>query len=233
MPAGIPGTWNTTLSPALIANQRTVSAPRLAPDGRSLAFASEYDGRTDLFVVGDEGWPRPVSADQALSGGNYTWSPEGREFVFTAATDGKLWLCPASGGQAQRLTLREGRHHTPRFSPDRRFVSFLCDRGDEIDVVVVSVDGTWQRVLNRGSDFPMDPSWSPDGRRVVWHAYPNTMMPWDQSALVVVEAERGEPRTIAGAPRTAYANARFSPDGSRRAECHRVERGRIGAADAA
>ncbi|HEY7032375.1 MAG TPA: S9 family peptidase [Thermomicrobiales bacterium] len=215
MPSTIPGTWETTLSPALVAHQRTVSAPRLAPDGRTLAFAGERDGRTDLFVVGEEAWPRQVTADHALSGGSYGWSPDGRQFALTAAADGKLWLCPSSGGPARRLAWREGRHHTPRFSPDGRFVSFVCDRGDEIDVVVVSVDGTWQRVLNRGSDFPMDPSWSPDGRRLVWHAYPNTVMPWDQSTLVVAEVDGGEPRTIASAPRTAYANARFSPDGTR------------------
>ena len=69
MPSGIPGTWETTLSAALIAHQRTVSAPRLSPDGLMLAFAGEYDGRTDLFVVGEEGWPRQVTADHALAGG--------------------------------------------------------------------------------------------------------------------------------------------------------------------
>ncbi len=163
MPSTIPGTWESALSADLIARQRTVSAPRLSPDGRALAFAVEYDGRTDLFVDWGEGWPRQVTADHALAGGSYAWSPDGQQFVFTAATDGKLWLCSARGGPARRATLREGRHHAPRFSPDGRFVSFLCDRIEEIDVVVVSLDGTWQRVLNRGSDFPMDPSWSPDG----------------------------------------------------------------------
>ncbi len=210
----IPGTRETTLTPALIAHQKTISAPRLSPDGRTLAFAAEYDGRTDLFVLGEKGWPVQVTADRAMSGGNYAWSPDGAGFVFTAS-DGKLWLCPAHGGSPRRLTLREGRHQTPRYSPDGRFVSFICDRGDEIDVVVVSVDGTWQRVLNRATDFPMDPSWSPDGTRVVWHAYPNNQMPWDESSLVVADVEGGEPRTIAQASRTAYANARFSPDGSR------------------
>lgn len=49
----------------------------------------------------------------------------------------------------------------------------------------------------------------------VWHAYPNTLMPWDESALVVADLDGGEPRRIAAAPRTAYANARFAPDGRR------------------
>lgn len=215
MASRLPGTWETSLSPEVIARQRTVSAPRLSPDGRTLAFAMEYDGRTDLYVDAGDGWPRQVTAAHALAGGSFAWSPDGRQFVFTAATDGKLWLLPASGGHATRLTLREGRHHSPRFSPDGRYLSFLCDRVDEIDVVVISLDGSWQRVLNRGSDFPMDPSWSPDSRRLVWHAYPHNQMPWDESVLVVADIEGEAPRTVAGAARTAYANARFSPDGSR------------------
>jgi dipeptidyl aminopeptidase/acylaminoacyl peptidase len=213
MPSPLPGTWKPSLSPDLIARQRTISAPRPAPNGRDLAFAMEFDGRTDLYVDAGNGWPRQITAAHALSGSSYAWSPDGIQFVFTSAADGKFWLIPASGGAARRLTFREGSHHTPRFSPDGRCVSFICNRIDEIDVVVVSVDGAWSRVLNRGTDFPMDPSWSPDSTRVIWHAYPNTVMPWDQSALVVADIDGGAPRTIASAPRTAYANARFSPDG--------------------
>lgn len=209
-----PGVWPVTLTPDLIARQRTMSAPRYAPDGHAFAFASEYDGRTDLFVQGASNWPVQITADRPVGGGvNYAWSPDGREVVF--ASGGALWLCPATGGAPRRLTLREGNHHTPRFSPDGRFVSFICNRVDEIDVVVISVDGAFQRVLNRGRDFPMDPSWSPDSQRVIWHAYPYNFMPWDESALIVAEIAGGEPRQIAGAPRTAYAQARFSPDGTR------------------
>lgn len=214
MPTARPGTWPATLTPDLIARQRTISAPRYAPDGRAFAFASEYDGRTDLFVLGESGWPVQITADRSVGGGvNYAWSPDGREVVF--ASGGALWVCPASGGAPRRLTLRAGNHHTPRFSPDGQFVSFICNRVDEIDVVVISVDGVFQRVLNRGSDFPMDPSWSPDSTRVLWHAYPYNYMPWDESALMVAEIAGGEPHRIAGAPRTAYAQARFSPDGTR------------------
>ena len=69
--------------------------------------------------------------------------------------------------------------------------------------------------LLRSSDFPMDPSWSPDSSRLVWHAYPNTMMPWDQSAILIAGIDGGHPVSIASGPRIAFANARFSPDGTR------------------
>src|SRR4051812_38454934 len=124
MPQSLPGTWEPSLSPELIARQKTISAPRLSPDGQRLAFAVEFDGRTDLFIDAGNGWPLQVTAEQALSGGSFNWSPDGRSLVFTSASDGKLWLCAASGGQLRRLSLREGRHHTPRFSPDGRYISF-------------------------------------------------------------------------------------------------------------
>jgi dipeptidyl aminopeptidase/acylaminoacyl peptidase len=209
----LPGTWPTSLSPSMIARQRTVGSPKMAPDGRSIAFTSEFDARTDLFTLAPGRWPVQITAEQAVAVGSYGWSPDGSQLVFTAASDGKLWLGPAAGGQPRRLTLGAGRDHAPRFAPDGRSISFLRDRGDTIEVVVVSTDGSWQRILSRGTDFPMDPSWSPDSARLVWHAYPYDQMPWDESVLVVAELAGGQPRQIAGGARVTYANARFSPDG--------------------
>jgi dipeptidyl aminopeptidase/acylaminoacyl peptidase len=214
MSSTIPGTWSTTLSPDLFARQRTISAPRRAPDGRAVAFAQEFDGRTDLFVVDERSWPVQITAQQALAGGSYDWSPDGARFVF-ASSDGKLWTCPSRGGTPTRLTRGEGRHHSPAFSPNGCWVCFLSDRGDEIDVVVVASDGRVQRVLNRGSDFPLAFSWAPDSQRIVWSAYPNHLMPWDQAVLVVGSASGGEPRVIAGDDRVTYSYPAFSPDGAR------------------
>ena len=209
-----PGTWNPALSPEMIALQPTISALRRSPDGQAFAFARESNGRTDLFVQASNGWPRQITASHALAGGSYDWSPYGESFVFTSASDGKLWLAPSSGGTPARLTFREGRHHSPRFSPNGRLVAFLCDRIDEIDVVVVSVDGSMQRIFSRNAEFPMAPAWSPDSRKLVWHAYPDHMMPWDQSALIVGDVDAGTSAVIASGDRVAYANASFSPDGN-------------------
>ena len=101
---GLPGAWPAALSPAIIAHQRTLAAPRLAPDGRRLAYVAEYDARADLHVLPEGGWPAQITADQAVAGGNYAWSPDGAQIVFTAAGDGQLWLCPAAGGPPRRLT---------------------------------------------------------------------------------------------------------------------------------
>ncbi len=213
---GIPGTWATVLSPAMIARQPAVSAPQLSPDGSHVAYLSAVDGRTDLFTLDDRGHTRQVSVDHAIGSSSYTWTRDSSAFIFTSATDGKLWTCPASGGLARRLTRVEGTHHSPRVSPDGRYVTFLNLCPESVDLMVVSIDGFELRQISRGSDIPMAPSWSPDSRKLIWHAYPFNLMPWDQSALMIADVfSDAAPHTLKSEPRVAFAQAAFSPDGTR------------------
>lgn len=213
---GVPGTWQTSLTPAMIARQVTVSHPTYSPDGSSVAFLSEFDARTDLFRLDAAGTRKQITSDYAVGHGSYAWSPDGSEFVFTSAEDGKLWCCPSHGGRARRITRIEGRLHSPRYSPDGRFIAFLCIRGSTVDVMVSSVDGNWCSRINRGSDIPLAPAWSPDSQRLIWSAYPYDAMPWDQSALMIADIFGGQrPVTIAAGSRTAWSRAHFSPDGTR------------------
>ncbi len=213
---GIPGTWNTSLSPAMIARQPVLSNPKPSPDGSRVAFLSTVDGRTDLFTRDDSGRVRQISSDHAVGSGSYDWSPDGSHLVFSSAVDGKLWVCPSSGGNARRLTRIEGTHHSPVYSRDGAHVAFLNLCPEKVDLMVVSSDGLRLRQISRGSDIPMAPSWSPDGSRLVWHAYPFDVMPWDESALMVADVFTDElPRKVAGGERVAYAQASFSRDGSR------------------
>ncbi len=215
MTDGLPGAWPTSLTPAMFARQPTVVSASLAPAGRRIAYAVEDDARTDLWVLSDSGWPVRITADQAVSGGSFTWTPDGQALLFTAAGDGKLWRTSSIGGRPSRVSRGEGRHHTPRISPDGRLVAYVADRGETVEIVVSAIDGSWQRLLNRGSDIPMTPAWSPDGRRVLWRAYPATCMPWDESAIVCGDVDGSSPRILASGSRTVFADARFSPDGSR------------------
>ncbi len=213
---GIPGTWKTDLSPAMIARQPTISNPKPSPDGLRIAYLSMSDARTDLFTLSESGVTRQITSDHAVGSGSYNWSPDGSELVFTSATDGKLWICPADGGIPRRVTRIEGTHHSPVFSPDGRHIAFLNLCPESVDLMVVSTDDMHLRQVSRGSDIPMAPTWSPDGQLLVWHAYPFDAMPWDQSALMVADAfENDSPRVLASGDRTAYAQAAYSPDGSR------------------
>ncbi len=213
---GMPGTWSTTLTPAMIARQPLLSVPQISPDGSSIAYLSMLDARSDLFTLTPGGSPRQITSDHSVGRNSFTWSPHSSEFAFTSAQDGKLWIGSSDGGGLRRLTRVEGLHHSPRFSPDGRYVAFLNLCPESVDLMVVSIDGFRVRQVSHGSDIPMAHSWSPDGTRLVWHAYPFNLMPWDQSSLMVANVFSEElPRAVASEDRVAYAQASFSPDGDR------------------
>lgn len=213
---GLPGTWPADLTPAMIARQPAISHPTLSPDGTRLAYLREFDARTDLWCGEIGGVTRQITVDHAIGHGSYTWSPDDTRIAFTSAEDGKLWRCAVDGGRPRRISRVEGHLHSPVYSPDGRFIAFLCMRGSTVDLMVMSSDGNWTARVNRGSDIPLAPSWHPDSRRLAWAAYPYNLMPWDQSALVTASIG-GDPRPneIAGGERVAWAQPRFSPDGQR------------------
>jgi len=200
----------------MIARQPAISHPSLSPDGTGLAYLREFDARTDLWCGKINGPARQITADHSVGHGSYVWSPDGREFVFTSAEDGKLWRCSVDGGRPRRISRVEGQLHSPVYSPDGRFIAFLCQRGSTVDLMVMSADGNWTARVNRGSDIPLAPCWHPDSRRLIWAAYPYDLMPWDQSAIVTASIGGDQrPQVIAGGNRVAWAQPRFSPDGQR------------------
>ncbi|MBX9392821.1 prolyl oligopeptidase family serine peptidase [Streptomyces sp. TRM72054] len=66
--------------------------------------------------------------------------------------------------------------------------------------------------------FVTGPRLSPDGRHAVWLAWDHPRMPWDGTELVLAEVTDDgtltAPRTVAGGPEEAIAQADFAADGS-------------------
>ncbi len=153
MPQSLPGNLGTIAQPRTDRPSEERSPLRDSRQtGSGWRSRCEFDGRTDLFVdsgrVGRARSRRITRLREEVT--------PGRRMDADCLHLSVRWEALALsgiGGQARRLTLREGRHHTPRFSPDGRFISFICDRVNEIDVVVISVDGTLQRVLDTGVRF--------------------------------------------------------------------------------
>ncbi len=93
-------------------------------------------------------------------------SPDGR----TIATDllGVLWLIPASGGAATRLTSDLFDIAQPAWAPDGRSLVFQSYREGNFDIWTVGVDGSGLRRLTTGPFDHREPRFSPDGSRIVF-----------------------------------------------------------------
>jgi len=135
-------------------------------------------------------------------------SPDGARIVFSY--QGDLWLAPATGGTAQRLTVHEGYEFAPIWSPDGKKIAFTSDRYGNDDVFVLHLDtGRVQRLTwFSGRDRTL--GWTPDSQAVIfesqrdWEPYGVRFVPY------VARLEGGTPYRLHDVEGTPAA---LSPDG--------------------
>ena len=161
-------------------------------------------------------------------------------FVSTRDGDYAIFEMNADGSAQQRLTPREvgdvtstGRlffQVNPAWSPDATRIAFASQRSGSFDVYVMNADGTGTRRLTSGKGNDSHPTWSPDGRRLVFDRdgdiFAMNADGTDVTRISDVTAAEGEPswspdgEWIAYVRRTPGTASRelwlMRPDGSRR-----------------
>jgi dipeptidyl aminopeptidase/acylaminoacyl peptidase len=219
-----PGRWESAFTPAAYAMIPTITTPRPSPDGRWVAYSKGYDGRVDLMVVSAGGGASlQLSDDPSIQGPDpsqrqataIAWSPDSKTIVFASRKDGKLFSVPVTGGKARQIDEGPGNHHSPSISPDGTRVAYVAERGEDVDIFIAALDGSWTRKVSRGDAYVLEPKWSPDGKHLLWGQWPHYDMPWDELAIVVADAEGNEPRVVAGGNRVTNNYPAWSPDGQR------------------
>jgi Tol biopolymer transport system component len=94
-------------------------------------------------------------------------SPDGRRMVFTAFA--RLWIQDLPEGTPRRLTSAEVGEHHPRWSADGRWITYVTwDDARGGHIMKLAATGNAQPVqLTRTAALYTNPTWTPDGRRVV------------------------------------------------------------------
>ena len=174
--------------------------PTFAPDGRSIAYASDRSGRFEVYrrPLGPGGREIQLTTD-GLQNLSPAWSPDGETIAYHAKSVGGVWLVPSLGGVPRQLTTFGSR---PSFSPDGKALVF--ESGSVVDLAanslgalppsilwVAPLDGAPPRPLTqvgRPSGGHGAASWSPDGRRIVFASYDRT-----SSEIWTVDAEGKDP----------------------------------------
>lgn len=211
--------------------------PQPSPDGKSLAFVKRVRDKTVLHVMDlDSGEIHPLwdglSHDMqeawAIFGpyANFAWTPDAKSIVIWA--QGKLWRVDAASGKPAQIPFKAD--VTQTVAAPLRFEQHL-DHGSfapkMIRDVATSPDGktlvfhalgrlwtkslpggTPQRVTSDARHFEYTPSFSADGRKLLYTTWSDT----EQGAIHERDLASGSDRTITTKP-GFYYSPRYSRDG--------------------
>ena len=184
--------------------------PALSPDGRSVAFISNRDGRYDVYVGLVSGGRLVQVTNDANVEARPCWSPDGGTIAYARLNDSGLWdvwQVPALGGTSRRLVLNAS---DPTWSSDGRSLAYL--NGATGTIWASDASGQNSRGLTKPLPPPFmlakEPRFSPDGREVAFTA--RWLGPYGE--LDVVEVASGRVRQITHDNALAMSPA-WSPDG--------------------
>lgn len=145
-------------------------APRFSNDGNSIIMSIARGGSTQIYKMDLRN--RQLIK---LTSGNYidtspSYSPDGRNIVFNSDRGGsqQLYVMDANGGNIQRISFGDGRYGTPVWSPRGDLIAFTKMQGGQFYIGVMRPDGSGERLLTQ-SYLDEGPSWSPNGRVLIFH----------------------------------------------------------------
>jgi Tol biopolymer transport system component len=194
----------------------------VSPDGATIAFVAYHDGSTQLGTIGMDGsglrwFTAPVINPQMLS-----WSPDGSRIAFAARGPGaperqEIWITNADASNGGRLTSDAAADSWPSWSPDGSTIVYSNSGRTPVDssgfsptqeIWSIPVDGGSPTQLTRNDVWDDMPSYSPDGRQIVFSR---------EGAILTMRADGANAHLVAGQSQNEGANfnPRWSPDGSR------------------
>jgi DNA-binding winged helix-turn-helix (wHTH) protein/Tol biopolymer transport system component len=184
--------------------------PMLSRDGDKI-FASGRNKRGELVRFDAKSKQfQPFLA--GISAEFVTFTNDAKSVAYVTYPEGVLWKANADGSKPLQLTSPPFYPKSLRWSPDGTGILFVdrTPRGTNGIYIIASDGGTPRQVLPDDVENETDPSWSPDGKRIVYSTCP-TLGASSKSDLRILDLAAGKTTLISGSE--GLVTPRWSPDG--------------------
>ena len=156
-------------------------SPNWSSDGQNLAFSSSRSGNTEIYTVGAAGGTAKRLTESKGPDVSPTWNPKtSAQIAWVSGRTGlpQIYTMASDGTNVVRVT-DQGYAVSPSWSPNGQFLALAWVRhygpGEPgaSDIYVMDIASKqWAQLTHDGgsNDFP---SWSPDGRHIVFQSKRN------------------------------------------------------------
>ncbi len=164
----------------------------LSPDGRRIVFTSLKDGDLDIYVMNVDGSEvRQLTRQIGYDGGAW-WSPDGKQIVYRANH-------PATPAELKAYT---------------DLLAQRLVRPNKMDLWLMDADGSNQRQITHLGAASFGPSWTADGKRIIFSSNHHTEPRLGNFDLFLVNPDGTGLEQVTTAT-TFDGFPMFSPDGKR------------------
>ena len=146
--------------------------PKWSPDGKRLAFASDFEGKLSVYTINSTGTGTRRITDGISESGLPNWSPDGRSLVYQKTVEGdllKLFIYSFNSRKEIQVTQSVTIDYGASWSSANRlcFNSRKDKNAFNHDICFLDIAS---RNLNKITNSQFDysgPCWSPDGKNLV------------------------------------------------------------------
>lgn len=188
--------------------------------GSKIAFASNRDGRVQLYVMNSDGSGQYRLDNGAGNDDAPRFSPDGSKILFQSDRDdpasgaNDIYVMSVGGGGQTRLTTDPNDDSAPSWSPDGSKVVFQSLRdGQHYQIYLMNADGGVQVNLSNSPSNDRQPAWSPNGSKVAFAS--DRDRPGYASVYAMNADGTGQQRLTFGSGEVIDEQPAWSRDGSR------------------
>jgi len=215
---------------------RELYIPQLTTGPSSVAFVP--DGKALIYSMGGSLWRQAIGSDEAVElthpQAAYDYqpdvAPDGRSLVFGryGGNGIELWRLDLNSGRERQLTSGNAVNVEPRLSPDGKRLAWVSTQGTghfNLFIADIGPDGLNNARLLLGErqskiaryyystyDHVLNPSWTPDGERILYVT--NNEVAWGTGDIWSVAVDNPRDRRKVLSEETSWsARPETSPDG--------------------